>query len=304
MDKAEKEKKKLERELDAQRKRVEALAYLSKHGATQSDIQVLISRGKPVEKIPVKTTDNTLDCLLKQNVKQYEQKNLAQLKADLIKQQYGGGSSSSGSKPNPAASANGESTKLPANWQALKCSTSGEFYYWNQVTNETTWEAPTGPAAAAVRTVSRFSDRLPPGWAKKTHPATNQVFYLHEASGGIRSAKPTEDDFYTDDYKMTMSAAATQAPTSTKTSFSLKRKPEQDSSKAKGNKRVELDPLDWMVEMKDGRASVGKMADSTAGGPLWQQRPYPAPGQALKGKPPADAKDSNPVNQPFPQARF
>jgi len=26
------------------------------------------------------------------------------------------------------------------------------------------------------------------------------------------------------------------------------------------------------------------MADSTASGPLWQQRPYPAPGQALKGK--------------------
>ena len=26
------------------------------------------------------------------------------------------------------------------------------------------------------------------------------------------------------------------------------------------------------------------MADSTASGPLWQQRPYPAPGQALKTK--------------------
>lgn len=28
----------------------------------------------------------------------------------------------------------------------------------------------------------------------------------------------------------------------------------------------------------------GKMADSTASGPLWQQRPYPAPSEALKGK--------------------
>jgi polyglutamine-binding protein 1 len=31
-----------------------------------------------------------------------------------------------------------------------------------------------------------------------------------------------------------------------------------------------------------GATADGKMADSTASGPLWQQRPYPAPGQALK----------------------
>ncbi len=30
--------------------------------------------------------------------------------------------------------------------------------------------------------------------------------------------------------------------------------------------------------------SVGKMADSTASGPLWQQRPLPAPGQVLRNK--------------------
>lgn len=33
-----------------------------------------------------------------------------------------------------------------------------------------------------------------------------------------------------------------------------------------------------------GKDISGKMADSTASGPLWQQRPYPAPGQALKSK--------------------
>ena len=34
-----------------------------------------------------------------------------------------------------------------------------------------------------------------------------------------------------------------------------------------------------------GMGEDGKMADSTASGPLWQQRPYPAPGAALKNKP-------------------
>ena len=50
-----------------------------------------------------------------------------------------------------------------------------------------------------------------------------------------------------------------------------------------------VDPLDpcgksggkW-VDGQDG--SVGKMADSTASGPLWQQRPYPAPGSVLRMK--------------------
>jgi len=36
----------------------------------------------------------------------------------------------------------------------------------------------------------------------------------------------------------------------------------------------------------------GKMADSTASGPLWQQRPYPAPGLALKGKEKSDVQES------------
>jgi polyglutamine-binding protein 1 len=36
-----------------------------------------------------------------------------------------------------------------------------------------------------------------------------------------------------------------------------------------------------------GMGEDGKMADSTAGGPLWQQRPYPAPGEAMKNKPKA-----------------
>ena len=31
-----------------------------------------------------------------------------------------------------------------------------------------------------------------------------------------------------------------------------------------------------------GRLADGRMADSTAGGPLWQQRPLPNPGAVLK----------------------
>ena len=35
---------------------------------------------------------------------------------------------------------------------------------------------------------------------------------------------------------------------------------------------------------KRGCRTSDKMADSTASGPLWQQRPYPAPGTILRAK--------------------
>ena len=35
---------------------------------------------------------------------------------------------------------------------------------------------------------------------------------------------------------------------------------------------------------KRGGRTSDKMADSTASGPLWQQRPYPAPGTILRAK--------------------
>lgn len=36
------------------------------------------------------------------------------------------------------------------------------------------------------------------------------------------------------------------------------------------------------------------MADSTASGPLWQQRPYPAPSQVLKAKEKKPGQEAGP----------
>ena len=36
------------------------------------------------------------------------------------------------------------------------------------------------------------------------------------------------------------------------------------------------------------------MADSTASGPLWQQRPYPAPGKILRGRNPTEGEAAGP----------
>ena len=49
-------------------------------------------------------------------------------------------------------------------------------------------------------------------------------------------------------------------------------------------KQRQIDPLDpgGSGSHRD-KGRIGTMADSTATGPLWQQRPYPAPGAILRG---------------------
>ncbi|CAN0369263.1 unnamed protein product, partial [Hapterophycus canaliculatus] len=60
-----------------------------------------------------------------------------------------------------------------------------------------------------------------------------------------------------------------------------------------------IDPLDPTGKTggkwSDGLVQVGeRMADSTASGPLWQQRPYPAPGKILRGRAPTEAETAGP----------
>ncbi|CAN0565931.1 unnamed protein product, partial [Ectocarpus sp. 12 AP-2014] len=64
--------------------------------------------------------------------------------------------------------------------------------------------------------------------------------------------------------------------------------------KKKGRGSWEIDPLD-PTGKTGGKWSDGlRMADSTASGPLWQQRPYPAPGKILRGRTPTDAETAGP----------
>ena len=58
-------------------------------------------------------------------------------------------------------------------------------------------------------------------------------------------------------------------------------------SKFDWQKSSGIDPMDPLGEEAGknsaGMAEGGRMADSTASGPLFQQRPYPAPGSILRG---------------------
>lgn len=187
---------KLQRDLAAQKKRVEALKYLSSHGCTTNEIKGLMSRGKTFEKAPLRQTDNTLECIRKQQMSE------AQLKCEILRIQETHTSSRVTARPGTATTfvVSTEESNLPVDWEAVKCEQNGLYYYWNKKTNETTWERPKTTSSSSS-TSSTTKSLLLKGWVQRMHPATNQVFYLHEASGGTRSKPPTDTDFFTDSYK-------------------------------------------------------------------------------------------------------
>lgn len=75
-----------------------------------------------------------------------------------------------------------------------------------------------------------------------------------------------------------------------KTNKDKKRKADGEDHKTKFDwqKSHKIDPMDPLGQERgknsDGTNNPGeRMADSTASGPLFQQRPYPAPGSVLRG---------------------
>jgi hypothetical protein len=59
---------------------------------------------------------------------------------------------------------------------------------------------------------------------------------------------------------------------------------EEPKTKFGFQKSHKIDPLDPMEGKNPAKNPGERMADSTASGPLFQQRPYPAPGSVLRGE--------------------
>eukprot|EP00198_Chlamydomonas_reinhardtii_P007647 XP_001696984.1 predicted protein [Chlamydomonas reinhardtii] len=143
---------------------------------------------------------------------------------------------------------------------------------------------------------------LPRGWAFGTCPATGVTYYYNPRTGERTWSKPVQQDFL-----------PSPSFIGAKAGYVFKKGPQGDGdggarksrleaiaeeqrrrNEARGkvpkNKKVddELDPMDPAAysDAPRGGWSTGlegiAAADSTAGGPLWQSRPYPAPGSVLR----------------------
>jgi hypothetical protein len=197
---------KLERELAAQKKRVEALKYLSEHGCSGTDLKNILSRGKIEFKEKV-STDNTLDLLFKQTAAQTARKNELELQNKLINFQR-----------NKISADNSSITESSSSSQSL--------------------------ASSSVSIVSSVHvSNLPSGWIEKVHPATRQKFYIHELTGEKRWTMPTNELDKSDIPSSSQSAnSITTSQKRKDADYSVASQSTDKSKKAKQS--FDVDPLD------------------------------------------------------------
>merc|ERR1719409_2635450 len=125
-------------------------------------------------------------------------------------------------------------------------------------------------------------------WSSRVHPSSNQVYYVKDATGERRWEPPTSANDAGD--------GATRRPEGPKPR--PQPHPALAAAQKKKRDKSQIDPLD-PLGLSGGRYSDGlhhkgeRMADSTASGPLWQQRPYPAPGSVLKMRGPGVREGSS-----------
>jgi len=240
--------KRYHEEVDAQRKRAEALAYLaSTDDGVPDDClrgRAAAQRAKEKKSALSQDKDNTLALLSKQ-------------------------------RNDDAYSA--IQNKLVAVQNALRA--SGGLLQKSGGAPPGAFPPPPPPPRAAVAT---FDAALPPGWRAARHAATLQTYFVHDATGERRWTPPEGANDKTDmpDRFATLEDAGAS-----------KRKGAGDD-KARKKAKANVDPLDPTGGGGESKWASGlhhkgeRMADSTASGPLWQQRPYPAPSEVLKMKGP------------------
>lgn len=175
------------REAEAQKKRSLALAYLEKNGCGPSEQEVKIAKVGLVAAMSQKSKsasrDNTLSILHKRKAKEVE----AAYKTDKHVAVDGDEVASKRKENSPTVR---DDTPLPLNWKAIIDKKSGQLYYWNKITNETSWECPQGEVIELKKEKERV---LPSGWREVLHPATKQTYYVHTATDKKTWTFPTAE---------------------------------------------------------------------------------------------------------------
>ncbi|XP_014767969.1 polyglutamine-binding protein 1 [Octopus bimaculoides] len=160
---------------------------------------------------------------------------------------------------------------LPEGWQEIPDKATNRYYYWNVVTDQVSWLSPSHPKAQIVALASKGLD------TNKTTPPKSGI----DSDGMGNDSDVEEED---------LSGSELDEDSSEEEQRQKVERNNRKNSRSRGQSN--LDPMDpaaysnaprgtWSTGLdKRGEAKTG--ADVTASGPLYQQRPYPAPGDVLR----------------------
>eukprot|EP00887_Chlorella_sp_A99_P002218 scaffold21.g2218.t1 len=193
----------------------------------------------------------------------------------------------------PAAGAAGGS--LPPGWSEGQDPATGTTYYYNISTGQTQWERPGGGAPAAAAPTPAAGGELFYPSPKFTGARPGLVFKTGPAGTGYYLDAPDTNRKLGERTPTTYSAPPSlQAEAEAAAGHAAGRPPlAGGGGRGRGRGRPKSDDLDPMdpssySDAPRGGWSAGlatggpRAADTTAGGPLFQQRPYPSPGAVLR----------------------
>ncbi|XP_064606488.1 polyglutamine-binding protein 1-like [Liolophura sinensis] len=160
---------------------------------------------------------------------------------------------------------------LPDNWQEVADPETNRYYYWNRITDEVSWLSPIHPKAQITVAAKALQDLLRAKVSIKMPEVEKMDMQEKEAN------KDTDEEM---DFE--------------RMEEDLREEKDRRKKDRRGRRRKEeeLDPMDpaaysdvprgnWSTGLeRRGEAKTG--ADVTASGPLFQQRPYPSPGDILR----------------------
>jgi hypothetical protein len=190
--KAQEDAAKAARERAALRQREAARAYLEREGCGPGAVEQALNKSDDAgmaaaNTARTKTTDNTLELLLRTNALEKANAVKTSSLAKVVDTSIETGKSS-------VSSGSVTTNPLPPDWKEVTDAASGKTYFWNTRTNQTSWTrpAPMSSKELAPSPTPGPTQVLPDGWSEHIHPATKQRYYRH-TSGKTSATLPAPE---------------------------------------------------------------------------------------------------------------
>ena len=213
---------------EAEKKRLQAKAYLEKQGQSVSTTTDFYAKMVQNQSGPSRNGDNTLELLLKATASAQSsssaKKSEISYKKAILAQQQGLAVESS----------------VENGWKKVFDQASQKHYYWHVETGKTSWEPPTLTESSSTSARTTNTDEtLPENWIEKMHAATKQKYYYNTVTKESSFNRPgqTHQPRQEDNHHQQQQQQQQQQTTANK-------RQTEDKEDARKRSRTAVDPLD------------------------------------------------------------